>query len=111
VGQVERVEKLPEDLARKVRFVIEFHRWGGTPEGVTDRETLYTGSYSSLRQKAIQLSELCDKVVHHLGKCLPDDVETLIAAGRMYRRAADYAKAVEYFLKALELIYKVSGCA
>ncbi|HUU29509.1 MAG TPA: tetratricopeptide repeat protein [archaeon] len=103
--------KLPEELARRVRMVLEFHRWGGTAEGVTEGRTIYKGGYSSLRNDTSSIQSLCAEIAGHLKGCLPREVETLLTAGRMYRRSADYAKAREYFLKALELVYQGSKCA
>ena len=102
--------KLPEELSRQLRLVVEFHRWSGSAEGVTDNETIYPDQYSRLRGDTLSLQRLCDSVAGYLKGRLPAEVETLLTAGRMYRRSADYHKASEYFLKALEKVYRECGC-
>ena len=101
----QRVE-LPQELAEKVRVVLEFHRWGGTAEGVTEGETIYKDNYSRMRSDTLKLQQLCTSIEHSLRDRLPGEVETLFTAGRMYRRSADYVKAREYFLRALEIVYR-----
>ncbi|MEA1997312.1 MAG: hypothetical protein U9N45_06715, partial [Gemmatimonadota bacterium] len=85
--------------------------WGGTAEGVTGGDTIYFGNYSNLRKDTLALQGLCEEITAGLRGGLPDKAETLLAAGRMYRRSADYVKAGEYFLRVLDLVYKRSECA
>ena len=106
----QRIE-LPREMAENVRLVLEFHRWGGTAEGVTAGETIYSNSYSRLRSDKLKLQRLCDSIEHSLAGSLPGEAETLLSAGRMYRRSADYVKAREYFLRALEIVYRGCRCA
>jgi hypothetical protein len=108
--------RLSPELAEKVRLVLEFHRWSGLAEGVTEGRTIYPGRFARLRSDAFSLQDLCGEIARQLGGALPAEAETLITAGRMYRRSADYVKAGEYFLRALEAIHaaqggKESGCA
>ncbi len=105
----ERGPLLPPELERQVRVVLEFHRWGGTPEGVTAGETIYGGYLRCSRERAVRLSELCGKIALHLGPRLNPEAANLFAAGRMYRKAADYVRAVEYFLRGLEALHREGG--
>lgn len=105
----QRIE-LPRGLAEQVRLVLEFHRWGGTAEGVTAGETIYSDNYSRLRSDTLKLQQLCGSIEHSLTGSLPGEAETLLSAGRMYRRSADYVKAREYFLRALEIVYRGCRC-
>ena len=102
--------KLPEEISRQLRLVVEFHRWSGSPEGVTEGETIYADQFSRLRGDSRELQRLCDSIAGYLKGRLPGEIETLLAAGRMYRRSADYHKAAEYFLKALDMVYREYGC-
>ena len=103
--------ELPHELAEQVRLVLEFHRWGSTAEGVTEGETIYADNYSRLRSDTLRLQQLCTSIEHSLRDHLPGEAETLFTAGRMYRRSADYVKAREYFLRALEIVYRKCGCS
>lgn len=50
-------------------------------------------------------------VADSLGGDAPAGTETLLAAGSMYRRGADYVKAREYFLRLLEEVRREGRCA
>ncbi|MFH1071696.1 MAG: tetratricopeptide repeat protein [Candidatus Glassbacteria bacterium] len=102
---------LPQGIAEEIRIVLEFHRWGGRAEGITDRGTLYRDTFGRTREEAHKLQELCRTVSRCLGATLPAQASALISAGRMYRRSADYVKACEYFARALETVYREAGCA
>ncbi|MEA2063173.1 MAG: tetratricopeptide repeat protein [Gemmatimonadota bacterium] len=106
-GSTATDKKLPGELERRIRLTIEeFHRWGSMAEGVTSSgRTFYAGGLNDLRRNAASLHGLCNEISSHLGNRLPEECKTLLLAGRLYRRSADYAKACEYFLKALELIH------
>jgi len=103
--------QLPADITDRIRLVIEFHRWGGKAEAVTDGGTHYRDGFSRTRTDALRLQELCRAVSACLAGSLPDEASTLIAAGLMYRRSADYVKACEYFTRALEAVWREAGCA
>ncbi|HLA39091.1 MAG TPA: hypothetical protein VJ417_03800 [Candidatus Glassbacteria bacterium] len=103
--------RLPPEIAESIRIVLEFHRWGAQAEGVTAGGTLYRDDFSRTREEAHKLQELCRTVSRHLAGALPAGTSTLISAGSLYRRSADYVKACEYFTRALETIYRESGCA
>lgn len=90
------------ELATRVRTVLEFHRWGGVPEGVTDKGSVYDTTHTRLRRDSLELEALLVEIGNHLRGRLPSEAATMLSAGRMYRRAADFAKAREYFLRALE---------
>jgi len=94
--------KPPREL--EPRLSLEFHRWGSTPEGVTGGRTIYEHTFSDLRRDAARLHSLCDEITGRLQRPLPERAETLLLAGRLYRRSADYARACEYFLETLKLI-------
>ena len=96
---------LGPELAGRVRTVLEFHRWGGCPEGVTGRGTTDETAHVRLRRESLEMEALLGEISRHWQGKLPGPVETLVSAGRMYRRAADFVKAGEYFLRALELVY------
>ncbi|MCE5271201.1 tetratricopeptide repeat-containing protein [bacterium] len=96
---------LSPELAERVRMVLEFHRWGARPEGVTSGGTFYETAHARLRRESIEMEALLAEIGRHWAGKLPGPVETLVSAGRMYRRAADFVKAEEYFLRALELVY------
>ena len=94
--------KLPRNPEN--RLSLEFHRWSGTAEGVTEGNTIYTGTFTDPRRDAARLHGLCGEIAGHLGPDLPEGAETLLLAGRLYRRSADYVKACEYFLRILDLV-------
>ncbi len=95
---------LSPELAERVRTVLEFHRWGAQAEGVTAGGTFYETAHARLRRESIEMEALLTEIGRHWAGKLPGPVETLVSAGRMYRRAADFVKAEEYFLRALELV-------
>jgi len=112
VAQVDKQSvELPRELAQQVRLALEFHRWSGTAEGVTAGETIYADNYSRLRGDTLKIQQLCASVERSLAGRLPGEAQTLFTAGRMYRRSADYVKAREYFLRALEIVYRECRCA
>jgi hypothetical protein len=103
--------KLPRNLEN--RLSLEFHLWSGTAEGVTEGSTIYTGTFTDPRRDAARLHGLCIEIAGHLGPELPEGTGTLLLAGRLYRRSADYVKACEYFHKVLALVRSNSaqgGC-
>jgi len=104
-GNMSTQKELPNELEQRLRLSLEFHRWGSAGEGVTEGKTIYAGTFSDLRSDAARLQGLCSEIARHLGSRLPGKAETLILAGRLYRRSADYARACEYFLEALELVH------
>lgn len=99
----DEMPRMPESLNR--RLTLEFHRWTGTPEGVTGGLTIYSAAFTDPRRDAARLQRLCEEIAFHLGASLPEAAGTLLMAGRLYRRAADYPKSCEYFLKALALVH------
>ncbi len=98
-------------LAGEIRRVLEFHRWGGAAEGVTEGGTVYNYRRGDLREDVHKLQKLCRRVAASLGRQAQPEVETLLAGGSMYRRSADYLKAREYFLRLLELVRREARCA
>lgn len=102
---------LDRGLAGEIHRALEFHRWGGAAEGVTEQGTVYHRSGDSLRQDVHRLQELCRRVTTALQGDSAAEAENLLAAGSMYRRSADYAKAREYFLRLLEAAAREHRCA
>ena len=102
---------LEGSLAGEIRRVLEFHRWGTAAEGVTGGGTVYDRHRPDIRADVHKLQELCRRVTAALGPSAPKELETLMAAGSMYRRSADYVKAREYFLRLLESVYREGRCA
>lgn len=100
-----------EALATEIRRILEFHRWGASAEGVTAGGTVYDYRRGNIREDVHKLQELCRRVSAALGGEAPPEVETLLAAGSMYRRGADYVKAREYFLRLLEAVHREVRCA
>jgi hypothetical protein len=100
-----KVRKLNGEPEQRPSLSLEFHRWGSTPEGVTEGRTIYAGSFTDPRRDAARLHCLCDEIARRLGDRLPEEARTMLRAGRLYRRSADYLKACEYFLKVLELVH------
>jgi hypothetical protein len=98
-------------MVGEIRSVLEFHRWGAAAEGVTDGGTVYDRHRQDIRADVHKLQDLCHRVAAALGADAPPQVETLMAAGSMYRRSADYVKAREYFLRLLECMYRERRCA
>ena len=105
IDSTAKVKKLPSEPEQRLSLSLEFHRWGSTPEGVTEGRTIYAGSFTDPRRDAARLHCLCDEIARHLGARMTEEAETLLRAGRLYRRSADYLKACEYFLKVLELVH------
>ena len=102
---------LDSGLAGEIRRVLEFHRWGSAADGVTGGGTVYDSHRPDIRADVHKLQDLCRRVASSLGASAPKEVETLMAAGSMYRRSADYVKAREYFLRLLEAVYREGRCA
>ena len=102
-------DRLSPELARRVRTVIEFHRWGGCPDGVTGSGTMYDTLHARARRDTLELEALLAEIHRHFRGRLPGEAETLLTAGRMYRRAADFVKAGEYFLRALETVQALAS--
>lgn len=100
---------LGAELAARVRTVLEFHLWGGSPEGVTAGGTQYETRHAGLRRDSLELEALLTEIERHFRGKLPAEAATWLSAGRMYRRAADFVKAKEYFLRALEEIHAVTS--
>ena len=82
-------KKPPRELEQRPGLSLEFHRWGSTPEGVTGGRTVYERTFTDLRRDAARLHGLCEKIAGRLQSPLPERVETLLLAGRLYRRSAD----------------------
>lgn len=98
-------------LAGEIRRLLEFHRWGSSAEGVTGGGTVYGKHRANLRDDVHKLQDLCRRVADSLGGDAPPGTEVLLAAGSMYCRSADYAKAREYFLRLLEEVRREGRCA
>ena len=105
IDSTAKVRELPGEPGQRLSLSLEFHRWGSTPEGVTEGRTIYAGAFADPRRDAARLHCLCDEIARRLGARLPEEAQTLLRAGRLYRRSADYLKACEYFLKVLELVH------
>ena len=105
IDSMATVKELPSEPGQRLSLSLEFHRWGSTPEGVTEGRTIYAGTLTDPGRDAARLHCLCDEIARHLGSRLPEEAETLLRAGRLYRRSSDYLKACEYFLEVLELVH------
>ena len=94
-----------------IRLALEFHRWGDNADGVTESGYVYSGALKNPRDDTRKLESLCSEIAVYLreGPGLPSEASTLLTAGRMYRRSADYAKACEYFLRALDLFNRMAA--